>query len=114
MSNNSPALSGYKAVWLFAMFDLPVTTRAARRQYTQFRKTLLVEGFSMLQFSVYARYCPSEESAETHRKRVQGALPPSGQVRLLSVTDRQFETMQVFHGKKRTPTEQPPAQLMLF
>lgn len=107
-------LSEYRAMWLFAMFDLPVDTREARRQYTRFRKALLKEGFSMLQFSVYARYCPSEEASAGYRGRVRGVLPPDGQVRLLAVTDRQFGKMEVFHGKNRAPTEDPPAQIMLF
>jgi len=101
-------------MWLFTMFDLPVDTRAARREYTRFRKTLLVEGFCMLQYSVYARYCPSEEAGIAHRRCIQGVLPPHGQVRLLTVTDRQFGKMEVFYGKSRQPVEEPPAQLMLF
>ncbi|HHT9133449.1 MAG TPA: CRISPR-associated endonuclease Cas2, partial [Candidatus Avalokitesvara rifleensis] len=48
--------SEYRAMWLFAMFDLPVDTKKARREYTRFRKALLTEGFTMLQYSVYARY----------------------------------------------------------
>ena len=109
-----PDLSGYKAVWIFALFDLPVTTREHRRQYARFRKELLKEGFSMLQYSVYARYCPSEESGLGHRRRISLVLPPRGQVRLVSVTDRQFEKMEVFYGKERAPGEEPPQQLMLF
>ena len=54
-------------MWVFALFDLPVTTPKARKRYTQFRRLLLNEGFSMLQFSVYARYCVGDESAETFR-----------------------------------------------
>lgn len=107
-------LSGYSAMWLFAMFDLPVATATDRRNYAQFRKVLLADGFCMLQFSVYARYCPSEESATAHRNSVQRALPPKGQVRLMGVTDRQFEKMEVYYGKNRKPSEDPPAQLMLF
>ncbi len=34
------ALSGYRPVWLFAMFDLPVKTQAQRRRYAQFRKVV--------------------------------------------------------------------------
>ncbi|MGH9455773.1 MAG: CRISPR-associated endonuclease Cas2, partial [Terriglobia bacterium] len=45
------ALSGYRAMWLFAMFDLPVDEKELRREYTQFRKGLLREGFTMLQYS---------------------------------------------------------------
>ncbi|RMF45432.1 MAG: CRISPR-associated endonuclease Cas2 [Deltaproteobacteria bacterium] len=106
--------SRYRSVWLFAMFDLPVTTKKARRLYARFRKALLMEGFTMLQFSVYARHCVSEESSDSIRQHVRQALPPEGQVRLLAVTDRQFEKMEVYFGKKRRPAEEPPKQFMLF
>ena len=114
MAKSPPALSGYKGVWLFAMFDLPVDSREARRDYTRFRSTLLRQGFTMMQYSVYARYFASEEASEAHRKRVRRELPADGEVRLLIVTDRQFGKMEVFYGKKRRPTEKPPEQLMLF
>jgi len=104
-------LSEYRAVWLFAMFDLPVDSKEARREYAKFRKALLKEGFSMLQYSVYARYFASEKRAQAHRRRVRASLPPEGQVRLLSVTERQFGKMEVFYGKKRAPPENPPRQL---
>ncbi|MBX3459982.1 MAG: CRISPR-associated endonuclease Cas2 [Planctomycetes bacterium] len=107
-------LSGYRAVWLFAMFDLPVATKKDRRNYTRFRKALIREGFMMLQFSVYARYCRSDETAGWFRARVQSQLPPKGQVRLLSVTDRQFGKMEVFFGEKTEPVEEPPHQYELF
>jgi len=107
-------ISEYKGMWLFAMFDLPVDTKDARRAYTQFRKALLREGFMMLQFSVYARYCPSEESSDANRAHIRFALPDEGRIRLLAVTDRQFGKMEVFDGKTRRPVEDRPAQLMLF
>lgn len=114
MRRLGPALSGYRAVWLFALFDLPVVTKADRRRYTRFRKQLLNRGFSMLQFSVYARYCASEESAAAIRGDVREVLPPEGQVRLLAVTDHQFGRMEVYYGRKRAKTEEPPRQFMLF
>jgi len=114
MPESALVLSGYKPMWLFVMFDLPVDSKQARREYTQFRKGLLREGFSMLQYSVYARYCPSEEASNAYRKRVKSGLPPHGQVRMLGVTDRQFGKMSVYAGKKRQSTEDPPPQLMLF
>ncbi len=107
-------VSEYRAVWLFAMFDLPVDDKDARRQYTQFRKALLKHGFSMLQYSVYARYFASEESSGAYRKCVQAVVPPDGQVRLMTVTDRQFGKMDVFLGRKRVAAEKPPKQLVLF
>ncbi|GJQ29522.1 MAG: hypothetical protein HBSAPP03_14060 [Phycisphaerae bacterium] len=109
-----PDYSGYRGVWMFALFDLPVTTKQARKQYARFRKALLCRGFTMLQYSVYARHCASEEFAEGVRDDVRAVLPPEGQVRLLAVTDRQFGKMEVYFGKSRAPTEDPPAQFMLF
>src|SRR5574337_1591463 len=98
-------LSGYRCMWLLTMFDLPVDTKKARRAYAQFRKNLLKDGFSRLQFSVYVRHCASEENTDVHVERVQGYLPDDGEVRLLTITDKQFERMRVFWGKLRKPTE---------
>lgn len=101
-------------MWLMAMFDLPTDTPAARKAYTAFRKALMKDGFTMMQFSVYVRHCASEENSDVHEKRVSAALPPDGEVRVLRITDKQYERMQVFWGKRRKPTEPPPRQLELF
>ena len=114
MPRHELALSGYKYMWLFAMFDLPVTEPELRKEYAQFRKHLLKNGFAMLQYSVYAHFVTDESSEEVYRRRVFEALPSHGQVRLLSVTDRQFGKMEVYVGKKRKKVEDPPLQLMLF
>ena len=101
-------------MWLFAMFDLPVTTAKARKRYAQFRKLLVEQGFSMLQFSVYARYCISEEMAVAYRSRIRAELPPEGYVRILAVTDRQFGKMESYVGEMSRILEEPPSQLVLF
>ncbi len=114
MPETSLALSGYRAVWLFAMFDLPVKTPAQRRRYAQFRKLLLGEGFCRLQYSVYAQYCPSEEASIARRRAIRDGLPDEGQVRLVAITDRQFGKMEIYVRGKRRKSEKPPEQLMLF
>lgn len=101
-------------MWLVAMFDLPVDTKAARKAYAQFRKSLLKDGFTRMQFSVYIRHCASEENTDVHMERVQGFLPDDGEVRVLAITDKQFERMRVFWGKRRKPPEPAPKQLELF
>ena len=101
-------------MWLIAMFDLPVTTKQARRDYARFRKYLLTEGFQRLQFSVYARFCANEESANGFRKRIRKRLPSGGNVRLVAITDRQFGKMDVFIGQKKLKPESAPNQLLLF
>lgn len=74
----------------------------------------MCEGFSRLQYSVYGRYCGSEEACQAVKRRVRAIVPGKGQVRLLSVTERQFGRMEVLHGKKRRKAEEPPEQLLLF
>lgn len=96
------------------MFDLPVDTKEARRAYAQFRKSLLKDGFCRMQFSVYIRHTASEENADVHVQRVQHAVPDDGEVRVLTITDKQFERMRVFWGKLRKAPERAPAQLELF
>jgi CRISPR-associated protein Cas2 len=101
-------------MWLFALFDLPVKTKAQRKRYTKFRKVLIKTGFMMLQYSVYAQYCTSEEASEAKRRRVREELPEEGQVRLVSITDKQFGSMQVFVGKREGMPEDEPRQLAFF
>lgn len=98
-------------MWLFVLFDLPVDTEAARREYRLFRGFLLDDAFIMLQYSVYARHCPSTENADVHERRIHAYLPPGGEVRIIRLTDKQFERMRVFHGNRRVSTEQAPKQL---
>jgi len=101
-------------MWVLTMFDLPVDTKKARRAYSDFRKSLLDDGFAMIQFSVYARHCPSEENAHVHIVRVERNLPDDGEVRVLLFTDKQFERMRIFLGKMRQHPEKAPSQLELF
>lgn len=101
-------------MWLITLFDLPADTAEARKAYMDFRKSLLQDGFSMLQYSVYARYCPRENKAKVHRGRIRKRLPPDGEVRIVSITDVHFAKMQIFEGKRRRGVEQPPEQIEMF
>jgi len=101
-------------MWIFAMFDLPVKEPEERQEYIRFRTALLREGFTMLQYSVYARYCAGEEISTRFRKSIKQALPPGGEVRVMAVTDHQFGKMDVFHGKRKASVESPPEQLVFL
>lgn len=107
-------VNGYRCMWLLVMFDLPTDTKKARKEYTLFRKSLLQAGFNKVQFSIYSRHCSSLEQAESFVGNVVKELPPDGEVRIMAITDKQFERMDVFHGKMRKIPEPPPLQLQLF
>ena len=107
-------LSPYRIMWLFVMFDLPVGTAIERKEATGFRNHLLNLGFEMSQFSVYLKYCPSKEKADTAGNQVQRQLPPGGKVDILVVTDKQFANMRRYRAKKRRKNGPQPSQLHLF
>jgi len=107
-------LSAYRFMWVVVLFDLPVDTKAARRAYAIFRKRLLQDGFTMLQYSVYARHSSSEENAQVHINSVQHWVTDDGEVRILTITDKQFERMQTFWGKIRKLPPTQPQQLEFF
>jgi CRISPR-associated protein Cas2 len=108
------ALNQYRIMWVLVFFDLPVETKKQTKAATRFRKNLLEDGFSMFQFSIYMRNCPSRENAEVHVKRVKSNLPEYGHVGVLTITDKQFGMMELFFSKKQV--DRPPAvqQLELF
>ena len=107
-------LSEYRIMWVLVFFDLPTETKKERKTYSDFRKRLLDDGFTMFQFSIYLRHCPSQENADVHIRRVKNILPEKGQVGILSITDKQFGKMELYHGKKEKPVTTPYQQLELF
>jgi CRISPR-associated protein Cas2 len=103
--------SEYRIMWVVVFFDLPVDTKKARRESTLFRKNLLRDGFTMMQFSIYVRHCASSENAEVHTKRVKSFLPQHGNVVVFTLTDKQFSQMEVFSNS--TPKENKTAGVQL-
>jgi CRISPR-associated protein Cas2 len=101
-------------MWVLVLFDLPTETKKERKQYAEFRKKLVKDGFTMFQFSIYLRHCPSRENADVHIKRVKASLPPAGQVGIICITDKQFGQMEIFSGKKKVEERDTPQQLELF
>ncbi len=101
-------------MWVLVFFDLPTETKKERKVAAKFRKDLLSNGFSMFQFSIYLRQCPSVENADVHVRRVKSLLPDYGKVGVLCITDKQFSTMELFLGRKNAELPQIEQQLELF
>jgi CRISPR-associated protein Cas2 len=101
-------------MWVLVLFDLPTDTKKSRKAYSDFRKNLLRDGFTMFQFSIYVRHCPSQENADVHIRRVKSAIPEYGKIGILCITDKQFSNMEIFYGKKIQQIETPYQQLELF
>jgi CRISPR-associated protein Cas2 len=101
-------------MWVMVLFDLPTETKKERKIYALFRKNLLKDGFTMFQFSIYLRHCPSKDNADVHIKRVKTELPENGHVGILCITDKQFGDMELFYGKKPALKKGQVQQLELF
>ncbi|MBJ2183576.1 MAG: CRISPR-associated endonuclease Cas2 [Muribaculaceae bacterium] len=114
MKSVADRFSEYRIMWLIVFFDMPTETKAQRKAYADFRKRLLTDGFTMFQFSLYIRHCPSWESAEMHRKRVKAIVPQWGEIGVLTVTDKQFAQMELYRGIKRPAPPPVSVQLELF
>jgi len=101
-------------VWVFVFFDLPTETKKDRRDYAFFRKRLMKDGFTMLQYSIYVRHCNSKENADVHIKRSKAILPPKGEVIVFTLTDKQFGMMEFFRAAAEAKRPDTPQQLELF
>lgn len=105
----------HRLMRILVFFDLPVKSKRERRAATQFRNFLLRDGYHMVQYSVYARVCNGSDSVEVHRKRVFFSLPPAGSVRMMVVTEKQYNSIEILVGKPTVyDNEQTYEQLMLF
>lgn len=85
---------------MLCMFDLPVDTLVERRQYRILRKQLIKNGFVMLQYSVYYRSVPNCSAAKKFETAIRQFLPNHGEVRLISVSEKQFDDMKILVGNK--------------
>lgn len=98
---------------VIVMFDLPTGNKKERRSYALFRKSLKAEGFSMLQFSVYAKTCLGVNDCMTAVNRVRGFLPSAGSVTAFIMTEKQYEDRQVLIEPMRDEGEELGSQLSL-
>ena len=89
---------------IIVFFDLPVTTDKDKKEYTKFRKYLITDGYDMLQYSIYSRITQNHDDAKKHIERLKRNIPPKGSVRVLQITEKQYNSMLILIGE-RTATE---------
>lgn len=94
------SLENRRFMRLIVLFDLPVTSKKARRAYTVFRRFLLKDGYDMLQWSVYSRIINGPDDTEKHIRRLENNLPKEGHVRCLQITEKQFVNMRLLIGTR--------------
>ena len=107
-------MEGTVGMWALVMFDLPVVGKAQRRNATRFREDLIRSGWSRIQFSVYAKYVPGDEVPASVVTFVKDILPPEGEVRMVSISNRSWSKTRLFRGINQVDPEREPQQMVIF
>ncbi len=82
------------------MFDLPMDTSNEKRQYRTFRKSLKINGFSKVQYSVYCRAIQNRSAGKKYISALSEFLPEHGEVRLIAVSEKQYNDMKILVGHR--------------
>lgn len=82
------------------MYDLPVISEKDKKIYGKFRRFLLNDGYIMMQYSVYSRICKNHDDIIKHINRIRKNTPEKGNVRLIQVTENQYNNMLLLTGNK--------------
>ncbi len=85
---------------ILCMFDLPSETKQEQKHYRTFRKALLANGFVMLQYSIYYRIVPNRSAGKKYESVLKRVTPAYGEVRLLYVSEKQYQDMQLLVGNR--------------
>ena len=101
-------------VWAVVFFDLPVDTKAHRRDANRYRIQLLELGFGKIQLSVYAKYLINSSGLDWLASRITLGIPDGGFVRMLHVSDVEWSKMVRIEGRKLVESESRPQQLTIF
>ena len=88
----------YNFMRLIVFFDLPVSTKSDRHNYSVFRKYLIKQGYMMIQFSVYCKLFNNMDAVENHLKILKKNLPKEGSIRALTVTEKQYSKILILLG----------------
>ena len=84
---------------VMVFFDLPTETPVQRREYSKFRKHLLLEGFVMVQKSVYSKVTLNGSSSDAAIRNVKRRAPPEGVVQILVITEKQYQSIEYLIGE---------------
>lgn len=99
---------------LMVFFDLPTTSPAYKRAYVVFRRFLLKDGYTMIQWSVYGRVIKGLDDAAKHVKRLEANLPKEGSIRCLQITEKQYAAIRLLVGTLSYQEKRVSAEQMLL
>ena len=52
-----------------------------------------------MQYSIYTRICNGNDATQKHKNRLYSNVPENGSVRVLTITEKQYETIEILIGE---------------
>ena len=96
------------------MFDLPVLTAKQRKEYTDFRKFLLKNGFMMMQESIYCKLMQNAVAGDTIIENIKRNKPSEGLVQVLRITEKQYSKIEYIVGKNESEVIDSDERLVII
>ena len=107
-------MSSYRYMRTLLFFDLPTITASERKAAAAFRKSLVKDGFLMLQESVYCRMALNSSVEKAVCDVIRKNRPPRGVVQLLAVTEKQFSKMEFISGESQSDLLDSDERVVIF
>lgn len=86
---------------ILLLFDLPSVEAYEKKEYRIFKQALIKNGYTMIQFSVYMKPMNGQIKIDNEIKKLSKYIPDSGNVRLLQLTEKQYQEMYIVLGYKK-------------
>ena len=87
---------------VIVFFDLPTISDIDKRNYRKFRKFLIKSGFLMMQESVYSKLALNTTQVIKVTSEIKKNCPSEGNVQILTVTEKQFNKIEIICGEKNS------------
>lgn len=104
----------YRFMRIIVMFDLPMETAYELKQYRDFRKYLIKNGFVMQQKSIYTKIVLNQTTKENVVIALSKNKPTKGLVQVLTVTEKQYAKMQYLVGTSKSNIISDDRKLVIF
>lgn len=77
----------------------PTNKWGTKTEYTNLRKFLLRDGYLRIAPEVFMRITPTRRASEKHYRRLEEVAPKTGIVRVLRITEKQYESIYLLSGE---------------
>lgn len=76
----------------------PTDKWGTKTEYTRLRKFLQKDGYIRIAPEVYMRIVQNRKASEKHYRRIEEVAPRTGTVRLLRLTEKQYDKIHMLTG----------------